>query len=413
MTCQVEADKPRLPRGWKRIGEAIYCAKCVANAYVLRATTLPIAKPVDHTWEEFRAAIREQWQLTSQCATWMVREYYARDVARAAQPKLPKMERVYLYPEARERFPQLPSNTVSALEQLVAAKYRKQRYGVVWTLEEQLQTLRYPQPFLVPGQAWSIEIENTARKDIILSVPLGGERWKLRLRGGGDFRRQRRDIEQIVRGEAVKGELQIYRKRAQGTDRAGQHGQQSSAIGTERGEFGQRVKYDVMVKLVCRYPRPAAVERSGTLFVRTDSDSLLVALNIKDERLWIYHADQLRRWTAEHMRNLNRWSDDQKAEQRPVPSFGARRSAAAVKFRNRIHSLHLEAAAQLVNYATRRRFAEIKYDDRDKGFVRRFDWSGLKGAIATKCNAAGILFTDASASGEVSAELPGPLEVVR
>jgi hypothetical protein len=33
--------------------------------------------------------------------------------------------------------------------------------------------------------------------------------------------------------------------------------------------------------------------REGTLSVRTAADSLLVAVNEKDEKLWSYHADQV------------------------------------------------------------------------------------------------------------------------
>jgi len=400
----------RLPRGWKRIDDEVLCSSCTQDRYVLRAVTLPIAKPLDSTWAEFREIIRGQWSLVSQCMTWMVRELYARDAARAGtHDKLPKMERVYLYPEARERFPGLVPATVSALEQLAQSKYRKQRYGVLWTQEEQLQTLRYPQPLIVPAKNWSIEISPTnARRDIVLTVRIAGAPRQLRLRSGGNFRRQRLDIEKIIAGDAVKGELAIYRKRAAGTDRAGASGQKSSALGKDRGDGGQQIRYDTMVKLVGRFPRKQHAERTGTLYVRTAGESLLVALNAKDEKLWVLNSDHVRRWCAEHMARLNRWSDDAKAELRPTVPFADRRQAAAVKFRNRIHSACLEAAAQLVAYAVRRKFAEVRYNDADKSYVGRFDWSGLKAAIEHKCNADNLRFIDAS--GAVKSPSREPLE---
>ena len=400
--CKSEKDvkSNRIPNGWKRLDSGTLCRSCFGKSYVLRAPSLPIAKPIDMTWAEFRGLIRSQWQRFSEAATWMMRECYARDVRReSSMDKLPPMPRVYLYPEARAMFPEIPSRSVAALEQQVQAKYRSNRFKVIWTMEEQLQNLRYPQPFICPNQGWMVEIEDTDRRDMVVSVRVGDERIRLRLKSGKHFRRQRAMIEQMASGVAIQGELSIYRKRAQGDDRAGRNGQKSSAIGIERGE-SQHVKFDTMIKLVAYLPRQPHSERSETLYVRTDSDAMLVALNTKDERLWVLHADHVRRWTAEHIRRLNAWNDDSKAEQRPVPEFADRRTAACTKYRNRINSFEKEAASQLVRYAVRRRFAEIRYDDSDHSYLSRFDWSGLRQAIMSKCDLENIDFTVASGTVE-------------
>ena len=112
-----------------------------------------------------------------------------------------------------------------------------------------------------------------------------------------------------------------------------------------------------------RLPREPASKGDGVLFARTDKDSLLTALNAKDGKLWVLNADQVRRWEAEHRRKLNRWSNDQKAENRP-PKFQARREADSTKYRRRIDSACHEAAAQLVNYPARKRFGVIRYRER-------------------------------------------------
>lgn len=399
----------RLPRGWKRIDSAVRCTDCVRAAYVLRAVELPVAKPMDSTWAEFRELIRGQWQETSRCATWMMRELYARDTMRDQQPKQPPMPRIYLYPEARERFPAIAPTSVSALEHLVQAKYRAARRKLVWTLEQQLPTLRYPQPLLIPAASWKIELSDDARKDMLLSVRMQGQWHQLRLRGGGQFRRQRKDVEAIIAGDAIKGELAILRKAAYGTDRAGRNGQQSSAHGVERGDFGQRVQYDVIAKIVGRFPRSEAPPRRGQLRVRSDSDSMLLALNIKDERLWVVNADHVRRWAIEHARRLQRWGDDSKAELRPDVPFGQRRHNAAIKYRDRIHTFCQQTAASLVGYAVRRKFATVVYDDSDRSYLDRFDWSGLKSAIRTKCEAEGLEFVEKTASGAEEKKSPTSL----
>src|SRR5690606_7811480 len=116
--------------------------------------------------------------------------------------------------------------------------------------------------------------------------------------------------------------------------------------------------------------------------------------------------DHVRRWVAEHTRQLQRWSDDQKAENRP-PDYQDRRTLAAQRYRRRMDTAVKQCAKYLVGYAVRRRFAEIKYDDRDKRYVDRFPWHALRDRIATLCNEYGITLT--LASGEVATEMPQPL----
>jgi hypothetical protein len=187
----------------------------------------------------------------------------------------------------------------------------------------------------------------------------------------------------MVAGQAVRGELSLYRVRAhEGRLSDRPHGQQT-------------VKYDVMCKMVAWFARGlprTADERSSVLRVRTTDEMLLTALNLKDERLWRYHGDHLRRWTAERRRSLQNLADDHKAEQRPVPSFADRRTAAAVKYRNRMRSAVHEIAAQLVGYAVRREFSGIEYDDSETGFCPDFPYGALRAQIQAKCEGVGLEF---------------------
>ena len=106
--------------------------------------------------------------------------------------------------------------------------------------------------------------------------------------------------------------------------------------------------------------------------MRTDSERMIVALNAKDEKLWEYHGDHVRRWSAQHLALLQRWSDDSKAEHRPVPPFAERRQAAAVKYRHRMQSAAHEIAAMVAGYAARRKFATVRYDDSVTDFCPQF-----------------------------------------
>jgi hypothetical protein len=136
------------------------------------------------------------WIETTRCANWMMTELYARDVRRSGEEKMPPMRYVYLYPEARLLFPALTPQSVASLEQAVTRKYAARRYEVVWTHAASLASLRYPQPFPVHNQSWSLAIDERRRP--ILSARIGAKRWEMRLQGGIRYRRQLPDCKRSL-----------------------------------------------------------------------------------------------------------------------------------------------------------------------------------------------------------------------
>ena len=216
------------------------------------------------------------------------------------------------------------------------------------------------------------------------------------MRGGREYRRQLAAFTQIASGEAVVADMTLYRQRANAADH------RNGVVGRDSG--GQKTSYRVMCMIVAWLPREPVGKGDGVLFVRTDEDSLLVALNAKDKRLWELNADHNRRWAAEHYRKLKRWSNDQKAENRP-PAFQARREQDCTKYRRRIDSDCHEAAAQLVNYAARRLFATIRYNDNVRNFQKSFPWQRLRDLICEKADAKGIDFELTDASDVKTAEV--------
>jgi hypothetical protein len=95
----------------------------------------------------------------------MMKERYARDVRRvpAGEEKMPPRTRVHLYPEARERFPAPPPQSVASLEQAVQRRYRAARYNVIWRCSAALPTMRYPQPYPVHVQSWDFRLHDGNR----------------------------------------------------------------------------------------------------------------------------------------------------------------------------------------------------------------------------------------------------------
>jgi hypothetical protein len=280
---------------------------------------------------------------------------------RAPDEKLRPMPNIYLYPELRERFPGLPLQAVATLENTVKAKYRAKRYETIWTSKASLPVYRYPAPFPVPNQGWSITLEEDRP---VVSVRLGTKRVDLRLKGGPRFRHQLVALRAIESRAAVQGQLDLYR----------------------RGE-------DVLCKIIAWLPRDSTPkERSGTLFVRTAPDAMIVALDTKGEKLWHYHGDQIPRWSAEHSRQLKRWADDSKAEHRPCVPFAQRREESVRRYRNRVDSACHQIAAVVAGYAQRRRCAAVEYRDTDHSFCPQFPWFRLRQLIAEKCDNVEVRF---------------------
>ena len=373
------AGKPRTPRGWKAHEGETYCADCWNRRYLLRAVSMPVAAPIGCTWQELRDDVKAAWRQTTRAANWIITELYAGDVRRhPGEEKMPPLARTYLYPALRLEFPALSPATVVALEQAITRKYRAIRYPVIWTRANSLPSFRYPIPVPVHNQSWAVRIEEDKP---ILSIRIGEARREMRLKSGSQFRRQLASVRLLARGEAIAGEAALY----------------------QRGNPPV-----LMAKMVAWLPRQAAVSpvRLSTLRVHTSKDSLLTAVNLNDEKLWMYHGDHLKRWSAEHRKQLDRWSDDQKYEQRPVPAFAQRREAAAAKYRNRMDSATHEIAAQLAGYAARRRFSAVVYDDSDQSFCEGLPWYRLRALIAEKVGAAGLEFEHAA--GAAPAAEPEP-----
>lgn len=363
---------------------------------VTRSIVLPVAGPVDATWPEFREALRESWGESTRCANWMMTELYTRDVSRApgVSAKMPKMPRVYLYPEARMLFPTLASQTVASLEREVTRKYRALRYKLKWTQEISLPNMRYPVGLPIPSQMWRIEHNKDGAW--LFSARIGQRRYSLRLASGHGFRRQYDLLARALTTDSV-GAATIYRRTMHESDHRN----------------GDTATTRVMVRFPLEVPVAEPRDAKGVMAVSTSAEAVLKAV-YKGRRWWAYETQVLRAIRA-HERQLAQLSNDLKLERRFPKSqregMVERMGCLAHRHEMRMRSWLHEIAAHVVNYAQRQHVAQIDYDDSERGLCAKFPWFELRMRVKEKCEVAGIKF-NLVASGEVPDETPEPLESV-
>ena len=342
---------------------------------------------MDREWHELRETLSTVWSQSTALSNWLLTEMYSRDARREpGMEKLPPMTDIYLYPEARQRFPELPPAAITSITHCVRGRYRAARFKLIWTAEVSLANYRYPTPYPVPPAAWKplFGEQNVP----LVNVKIGGERWTLQLRGGPHFRRQLSAFKKLVEGEAVKTELALYRQRAS-------RGDHRTGIEDRAPGGGQRVQYRTMCKIVAWQPRQEQTrEKKGTLIVGTSKDCFWQAFVDGRDQPWVLNADHVRRWQHAYERRRARLSEDISSTRNRLAIL-EHRSRSAEKHRRRIDSFCHEATAQLAKFAERQRVAEVSYDDSDKGYFSEFPWHLVRTLLQDKLNERGIELVDA------------------
>jgi hypothetical protein len=321
-------------------------------------------------WEYLRDLIRRCWKESTGLANWAVIEFVKADVVRTAQMnRLPPMPRVNLYHEARARFPQLHCQTVDSILRYVEQNYRRLRLRILWFCDASLPVYHFPAPYPIRNQAWTARFDANGKP--LLNVPLMDERVTLMLRDGQGYRPQLVAFKRIVDGQAIRGELSLFRQRASTGDHRPGFSDRSPA-------GGARTPFRMMAKLVAWLPRETPVDRTrdGVLTARTCEDAFLVVEGTGLSRPWRLHADHVRRWYAEHRNRLQRLRIDQKVELGPPTriQLSEKRVAVVDKHRRRIQTWCHQASAMLVKLAERHRVSEVHLDDSNRAYMPEFPW---------------------------------------
>lgn len=379
---------PKCPKGWKHYPEGTYtCGACWGKKYHMAAVTFPIAHC---DWDAVRPAFAECSAAVRELSNWAIRKLFANDAVRSADDvKIPAMPPIYLYGLAPEcpAWSHLRGKVGADVLSAVERCYRSERYETVWTGERSLRSYRYPQGVPIDGEGVRVRIDER----IVVNVLIGQHgRHDLTLAGGPQMKRQRGMLEHLAETPDLLTQAVLMEDRSTvGDHRPTNESRENSG--------GVRIQKRLKIKLVGWFPVRERGESTNTLSVRSDADSLLVALDHDGERIWTYNGDHAKRIAdrhAAHLRNLDRLADDRKSEKRRPKregrGFVAMLGDKSHTDRSRLKSLCHEASASVVNFAVRRRCSTIRLDLSDRQFAFSFPWSMLETMISQKCRSNGI-----------------------
>lgn len=205
---------PRIPRGWKRLGQDVLCKDCKAAQYRVAAIVIPVASPATEgkgsreEWDALSKALAVAWSKSTECANWGLRKLLSVDATRTPEAtKCPPLPRIYLY---GERDWTGWAASASAVLRTVEQTYRATRYEIVWRGSRSLPNVRYPYPFPIRGADWSLE--KTDGGALLFSCRLPSGRVTFRLRSGHQYKRQLAGLQVLIDNPELRGEAAIYKR---------------------------------------------------------------------------------------------------------------------------------------------------------------------------------------------------------
>lgn len=395
----------KMPFGWKEIAGTLYCKKCKASDFGMRGIVLPVLRPIGMEWPAFDQAMRSAWSQSTCLANWCVQRLMAAETPRLpGQEKMPPPPRVYLYPEARELFPALDTQTLNGVIQYVTKRWNKQRLECHWLRKISPPTYDYPAPLPIPWKRCRLEFEDGRQKDgrqkdgrLLLTMPLGESgRVQVQLDRSFRFARQVGLARRILAGEIQATEVSVYRRNVHG------------GAGEARANGGgNRTRTQTFVRISAWLPRQGSREASGIMTLSRGETCLWHATVRDREEPWVENADHVRRWLTGHKRRLERISQDCKWEVR-VPNrrlvairdqYRKLSEAHARRIDDYLHQL----TRRVANFAARQNVAKVVYDESETTYLASFPWARARVLLKEKLDALRIMLCEPGGSDETDA----------
>ena len=320
----------------------------------------------------------------------------------------------------KSAFPHLPKHVVGTMVLRIMGEYRKHRYDVLVRGDHSWLTYKYGYPILLSNGKWLAKplAEDTSapRIEVILAKEEGSnrkgkgsnQRLVLELRSGSGYERYIAAFKKLLAGEAFGCELSLKGLKPAGLPRSAT---------------------ELIANLRLELPITDTQDGSGSLYVATDDKSFLYA-RVNNRKLWRINADQLPkqfralsstlanvpRWIERHDERLQRLADDRKFETRTDQSkseaIALVRARLVERQNNRINSFVETTTAAVTNYARRRHYAQILYNDRNRNWFgsAHFPWARLEERLRQKAEANGLKFIKDTDEKSLSRSLKGVAE---
>lgn len=390
---------------------------------ITRVVSLPVREVVDVGGLSVLDTFRPLWVLSTNLANWAQRELVLRDTRRTSgMDRLPAYDRAAVFGTHPRRFNRKATGTpgtdgyrpatvvgdpqegslyhlfstaypdrhlfdgctVSARDILKAVEHdwvrHKSfgRYAVLWQCRSSACTFKYPYPWPVPAdKGKTLRLSRLEPDRPFVSIPMPDQeddRLLVRLADGREYRRQLRSFDYLMANPDRLAQAKLCGVRSNGR-----------LVGA-------------ILRLVGRFD-PGSAPGSGVAVCRTGPDAL-VTVTVADDggRQFVYHGDELPGVVIQHDLWRKRFATDHKHEKR-WPAQVRRRRVNGPRVRakyercaNRLRTARQTVAFQVVAWLLRNGVSSLRYDDADKSFLPRFDWSGLREVLRFKCREAGIRF---------------------
>lgn len=436
--CGTEAETAsnKKPRGWQGKGADAICPKCRKRHFEIRAVRFSVAEIAGITGEAktaFYAELKRHHHLVTIAANALLEECRRADVYATEETfegKLPKFKippspnGSWAYRIVRKTCPSLNSGCAASLSQSVVASYVKQRQWGRWTYTRNALSFKYPCPLVIRAQEaqYSVRIvqvplirdgqpvadkatgKPVTQPAMFISLPLGDTRYDFRLWKEPGYDPNFEAFKHLVAGDYELRAVEIGWARIK--NRADTDSPTGMIQNYRDGAKNKRSK-KLQLKLVIQRPKAAPrSDASGTMVVRTDRDSFILA-SVSAGRLWRLTEDRLKRHVASvkvlheridrYRRERLALSDDKKFRRRKSElrkKIDARLKTKELNHANWLKNWIENAVAEITDYAVRSKVARVDYDDREKSFLPSFQWYNFKQKLSDSLTNAGIAFVE-------------------
>jgi len=399
---------PKVPKGWRQIGDTLLCRDCKTALYYVRAVRLQIRGVCEHdkdgrTWDDCRKALSAAAVASARLGNWLVQRLFEADQAAAPTLEKTKDGKTKLAPcptvaycaIPKSEFSELSGATISALMQQVAGWYKSRRFAALVALNRSVENYRFgflPVELRAADISLAVDAEGKYMLRGVAIQP--GKSWPLKIyadaRGAATLRA-------IQSGEAQMLGAKIVRRA-----KPGPNGKRSKAW---------------FLRLACLLPRKPARKshQEITLTLGHDADALLFgSLVAKDDvfefpgvaaRKIIVGGDKTdRRTQQENSLQRGLWSRRKQAR------WAKDRSLQSAARQRKIGEQIKLCAAALARWCVSHGVTSIDYQVEDRGFSSHFPYRRLLDAIrnATEPHGIAIHPIGQAANDDETEALAGP-----